>query len=185
MQGTYWLLVAVPIALVSGLGVWRDEPLRTGQLQAGGAEALSRLPDTAHHVHVIKVGHRSTEEGHEITVTLDIDRGFHINANPASFDSLIPTSLTFVGVEPIRVKYPPPVRFQPKFTNAPLAVYEGTVGITAVLPKGAIGQNEGPAGPLRAVVTAQACDEAICLPPADLTAIVLPVIPGETTPPRN
>jgi hypothetical protein len=173
MQVAYWLLLALPIALVGGLGVWRDEPLRTGRLQAEGKETSSRLPDSADHVRVIAASHRYTEKGDEITVSLNIDRGFHINANPASFDYLIPTSLTFVGVEPISVDYPLSMRFQPKFIDAPLAVYERTVAITALLPKNAV--------PLRAIVTAQACDKATCLPPADLTIVVTPVVPDETT----
>ena len=31
----------------------------------------------------------------EIVVKLDIEQGFHVNANPASFDFLVPTTVTF------------------------------------------------------------------------------------------
>ena len=55
-------------------------------------------------------------------------------------------------------------RFKPNFANEPLDVYEGTVVITAFLPKDALGQVPA----LGTSVTVQACTDAICPPPADL-----------------
>src|SRR5206468_13045363 len=60
--------------------------------------------------------------------------GFHINANPASFDYLIPTTLNVTDQTPLRVIYPQPVSFRPKFDDQVLDVYEGTVRITAEFP---------------------------------------------------
>lgn len=138
-----------------------------------------RVPYTADHVHVLDVRGLSTAEGDQIIVTLGVDRGFHINANPASFDYLIPTTLRLTGIKPISVAYPPPNQFQPKFADAPLSVYEGTVAITALLPKAAV-SDPNFAAPLRATLTAQACDAATCFPPADL-AIVAPPLSRDNT----
>ena len=120
------------------------------------------VANTGAYVHVVKVA-RSTVAS-QIAITLRIDDGFHINANPASLAYLIPTTVTFVGVSPFRIAYPIPVRFKPKFSDEPLEVYEGTVVITASFMKGAL--DGTPA--FRATVTAQACTDQICLPPADL-----------------
>jgi uncharacterized protein len=106
---------------------------------------------------------RSGDED-ELAVTLRIDEGFHINANPASLPYLIPTSLSFEGIAPLRIAYPAAFRFKPDFTDEPLDVYQGTVVITAFLPKDALKQLPA----LHASVTVQACTDAICLPPADL-----------------
>jgi hypothetical protein len=38
-----------------------------------------------------------------LLITLRIDPGFHINANPASAEYLIPTNVAFAGIEPERV----------------------------------------------------------------------------------
>jgi hypothetical protein len=83
---------------------------------------------------------RSGDED-ELAVTLRIDEGFHINANPASLPYLIPTSLAFEGIAPSRIAYPAASRFKPSFTDEPLDVYQGTTVITAFLPKDALGES--------------------------------------------
>lgn len=171
------LLLTVPVTVAAILLV-SEHSLGPSQIRAGD-EKLQRLPDTADHVHVLTVHGQNTTEGDEIIVTLDIDRGFHINANPASFDYLIPTRLALVGLDPVSVAYPPPVRFQPKFADTSIDVYEGKVAIRALLPKTAV-EDTRRVVPLRAILTVQACDAATCLPPADLT-IVLPSIRDGTT----
>src|SRR6266849_3363120 len=95
---------------------------------------------------------------------VEIDPGFHINANPASSDYLIPTTLNMTDQTPLRVIYPEPVRFKPKFADEALDVYEGTIRITAEFPRGALARIRY----LFGTVTAQACTDVICLPPADL-----------------
>ena len=97
-------------------------------------------------------------------ITLSVDRGYHINANPASQPYLIPTTLTFKGSEPARVLYPRPTRFKPLFSDEPLDVYEGVVAISADFPTGALAHIAA----LHGAATVQACSDRICFPPADL-----------------
>lgn len=125
-----------------------------------------RLADTADHVHVIGVSRCDTEED-TLLIKLRIDAGYHINANPASFDYLVPTSVTFVGENPVRIEYPPPVFFKPRFADEAIAVYEGSVAIAATFGEGALDRNRA----LRVTITAQACTDQTCLPPADLPAL--------------
>jgi hypothetical protein len=135
--------------------------------QAGKAQILTapHVDDTSNHVRVIDVRRRISADQYD--VMLEIDPGFHINANPASFEYLIPTTLTFAGVLPTQIAYPLSVQFKPKFADAPLDVYQGTVTIAAFFSKGTLGQTPD----LRTSVTAQACTDSICLPPADLPVI--------------
>jgi uncharacterized protein len=121
------------------------------------------LKDTADHVR-ITAADRDVSDADRIVVTVEIDRGFHINANPASFDYLIPTMLKVTNQTPLRVVYPRPVRFKPKFADEVLDVYEGTIRITAEFPQGTLARTPY----LLGAVTAQACTDEICLPPADL-----------------
>lgn len=79
-------------------------------------------------------------------------------------DNLIPTKLNITNLTPLHVLYPAPVRFRPKFSNDVLDVYEGTIRIIAEFPPGDLAREAHLAGSL----TAQACTEEICLPPADL-----------------
>lgn len=128
------------------------------------AAASDKVSDgfrTADHVAVA-----ARRVGDTILVSIRIDPGYHINANPASRDYLVPTTIAFDGPVPQRIAYPPARKFKPAFTDEPIAVYEDTVAMAADFPPGAL---DG----VRAVqftLTAQACTEQICLPPDDIVA---------------
>ena len=97
-----------------------------------------------------------------MVVTLEIENGFHVNANPASFDFLIPTMLDLGAVRPAEVRYPAAKSFKARFAPDALNVYEGTVTIVARLN----GDVAARLGVLAATVTAQACTDSVCLPPS-------------------
>ena len=103
-------------------------------------------------------------------VHLAIRPGWHINANPASGDLLIPTSLTLNADWPLdfaRVRYPTGHSRAFPALGETLAVYEEQVALGAdlSLPPTAAGT----AGYVRFLVQYQACDETRCLPPAELS----------------
>lgn len=155
----------VPHAIVFGavvtlglLAVSHVGPARA----ANSADADSVPSETARRVHVVGVQRDNAND--TLIVTLRIDPGFHINANPASFKYLIPTALNLPGTRPASVDYPPPVYFKPKFANIQIAVYEGTVTITARFAPGTLAHMRL----FGMTMTAQACTDAICFPPADL-----------------
>jgi len=85
---------------------------------------------------------------------------WHVNANPASFDYLIPTQLEFTGTNPLTIRYPAGKRFSAAFAREAISVYSGTVAIDADFA-----DQQRPAQ-LRLRV--QACSDEICLPPATL-----------------
>jgi hypothetical protein len=122
------------------------------------APGSSRTED---HVHVTA---RRVDES--LLITLRIDPGYHINANPASDDYLIATSVAFTGAVPERIAYPPGIPFKPAFADDPINVYEGTVVVAATFTTGVLDR----AHDLGFTVTAQACTKVICLPPNDITA---------------
>lgn len=131
-----------------------------------GASSAAPPPDhfegTADHVHVTAVSPMDGDTARYV-VTLAIDAGYHINANPASDEDLVPTTLHVTNRAPRRVIYPPPIRFKPKFYDQAIDVYEGVVRIVAEFSRDA-GPPQTPTG----TVTAQACTAVICLPPADV-----------------
>jgi hypothetical protein len=126
-------------------------------------EQAYRFPDTADHVRIAAVDRVSGGEDEAIVVVV-IERGYHINANPASMEYLVPTALNVTSEKPLRVIYPDPIRFKPKFTKDILDVYEGTIRIIAEFPKGSLSRER----PLIGTLTAQACTEDYCLPPAEI-----------------
>jgi hypothetical protein len=123
----------------------------------------SHIPETADHVRA-SAALKAGPNDDEIIVTLQVDQGYHVNANPASFDYLIPTSLAFDGLRPSKIDYPKAVRFKSAFAPDGLDVYEGSVALTATFPKDSLKEHKGILG----AATAQACDTQICLPPSKL-----------------
>jgi hypothetical protein len=124
--------------------------------------------DSAGHVSATVKG-ASLDDHDEILTTLTIDPGYHVNANPASLDYLIPTVITVPGAPEARVTYPAGQIFRPKFSPEGISVYEGSVEIKAELPKGALAS--ATREPLQ--VEVQACTAQICLPPATLTPSII------------
>jgi uncharacterized protein len=115
--------------------------------------------ETARHVHASAT---SSGSHREIVITLDVEPGYHINANPASFDFLIPTSVTFADVRPVEIRYPAPKLFKSSFAPDALDVYEGTVQVVAKMESSALNGLQT----VSAVINTQACTETACLPPS-------------------
>ena len=156
------------VLVIASLLLWLDRSLSGPGVavpprDVGTGSQTDRLADTRDFVHVTDV-RQSAANDDELVVTLRIDPGFHINANPASFAELIATRLAFVGVEPTKIVYPDPVRFKPRFVDEWIDVYQGTIEIEAIFPDGTLAQTSTPEG----AVTAQACTDEVCLPPAEL-----------------
>ena len=126
-------------------------------------DASSGFLDSGDHIHLLQITRSKTEDN--ITVLLRIDDGYHINANPASEPYLIPTALTFAGVTPLRTVYPPATRFNPKFVDESLDIYQDTIAISISFSRGTLARMPV----LRATLTIQACTDVICLPPADIS----------------
>lgn len=135
----------------------------TGSISVAAPQNGYHFAGTADHVRIVSVA-RDARERDKISVTLVIDPGYHINANPASYKSLIPTTLTFDGYELRRVIYPKPYQFKPKFVDEALDVYQGTELIIAFFPSGSL----KPDSRLHGILLAQACTDEICLPPAEI-----------------
>jgi uncharacterized protein len=120
--------------------------------------------DSAAHVKATAHG-TSHADRDEILVTLTIDPSFHVNANPASADYLMPTVVTIASAPGAKIAYPPGQVFKPKFLPEGISVYEGSVVIRAELPKGSLASTASM--PLQ--IEVQACTDQICLPPAILS----------------
>ncbi|HWN41031.1 MAG TPA: DUF255 domain-containing protein [Thermoanaerobaculia bacterium] len=87
-------------------------------------------------------------------LVLEIEAGWHLQANPASEEFLVPTELAAEGAELREVRYPEGEPWQPGFIHRPIAVYAGQVELR--------GEARGKG---RLLLTYQACDESRCLPP--------------------
>jgi thioredoxin:protein disulfide reductase len=106
----------------------------------------------------------------EALVMLNIEPGYHVNANPATYPYLIATEVTADQIEGITVGkaiYPPAKKQKFEFADEPLAVYEGQIEVK--LPFKVAGKGSRSL-PLK--VRVQACDHEKCFPPATLNTSV-------------
>ena len=105
---------------------------------------------------------------HDAALTLHIAAHWHVNANPASLEYLIPTTLSIErngALREIKAVYPPGRNSGIVLDGKDIQVYEdGTV-----IPFSGLVTGEGD----RIVVRVQACNtKGICLPPADVAASI-------------
>jgi hypothetical protein len=129
-----------------------------------GAAAQTQLLDSA--AHVKATAHAKSDADHDqMVITLSIDSGYHVNANPASLDYLIPTTVKVPGNTQAKVAYPPGTAFKPKFLSEGISVYEGAVTLKIELPKGSLDSMRH----LPVQIEVQACTHEICLPPATIS----------------
>ena len=105
----------------------------------------------------------------EATVTLTIQPGYHVNANPPTFSYLRPTEVlvqTGEGVSVGFITYPNKLIKKFSFAEEPLAVYEGSAAIKVMLK--AIPAAAKGARSLPTKLNVQACDDQVCYPPGTL-----------------
>ena len=105
----------------------------------------------------------------KVSITLQVKEGWHINANPASQEDLVPTTLNVnpnMPVEVISIDYPPAKKLKFGFTEHPLNVYEGQVTIHTTLK---LLQDKTPInGQLRFRLDFQPCNDNRCLAPESI-----------------
>ncbi len=106
----------------------------------------------------VMLGGTSGDRWRPLTVTLSIAEGWHVNANPASDEFLIPTQLVPNDEIALRKpRYPKGHELALAFTDDPISVYDGTVEISA--------EASPLSGDATVELTFQACDDRRCLPP--------------------
>jgi uncharacterized protein YyaL (SSP411 family) len=122
------------------------------------AKRVASIGDLAREVVQVSASYAGDADGdgyRPFRVELDIREGWHVNANPASLDFLIPTK---VDGEVREVRYPDGESFSFEFAPEEIVVYGGRTAI--------FGEALESAGELS--VTYQACDDRRCLPPVVL-----------------
>ena len=112
----------------------------------------------------------------EAVVTVAVQSGYHVNANPPSDAYLKATELIVQPNDGLTVgfiKYPNAATRKFSFSQKALAVYEGEVPIKVLL-KAAAAASKGP-HQLAAKLNVQACDNQLCYPPGTID-LAIPVI---------
>ena len=110
-----------------------------------------------------------TSKDLELSLTLRIRQGYHINSSRPADDYLIPTKLTWdTTVFPLKsIDYPDGEDVIYSFSKKPLSVYSGEIKIVSTFRTSATLRNRSKAitGSLRY----QACNERACFPPRTIS----------------
>jgi len=108
------------------------------------------------------------ESGYAI-VRLQIQNGYHINANPPTFPYLKATEIELTpanGISVDFVSYPDALTKKFSFAEEPLKVYEGETSVKVMLkagPAAETGRHN-----LSAKLRVQACDDTVCYAPGTM-----------------
>jgi hypothetical protein len=143
-------------------------------------QATAASPSTARRsIDVVKATPQPVElasgKSAEALIKLNIEPGFHVNANPPSYPYLKPTELEIPrsdGLAVAFIVYPNAISRKLEFAEKPLAIYEGEVAIKANLSADKTmkpGQRN-----LAARLNVQACDDQVCYAPGTID-LVIPV----------
>ena len=128
-------------------------------------------------VDVVKVLPQETTlapgESGDVLVRLQIQNGYHVNANPPSQSYLKATEIELKPAEGISVEfitYPDPLMRSFSFSETPLKVYEGETNLKVRLKA----DKTATAGKhnLSAKLRVQACDDKVCYAPGTLDVTV-------------
>ncbi|HXD32654.1 MAG TPA: protein-disulfide reductase DsbD domain-containing protein [Pyrinomonadaceae bacterium] len=112
----------------------------------------------------------------EATVSVEVQDGYHVNANPATDPWLKPTEVIAQAGDGLTVgyvKYPTAIKKKFGFSDKELSVYEGEVGVKVLL-KAEKTIAKGP-HKVSAKLNIQACDNEVCYAPGTLE-LSIPVI---------
>ena len=136
-------------------------------------------PPHVNSVDVVKASPQETTlapgESGDVLVRLQIQNGYHVNANPPSQSYLKATEIELKPQEGFSVEfitYPDPLVRTFAFSETPLKVYEGETNLKIRL----LADKTSKPGKhnLSATLRVQACDERVCYAPGAL-AVTVPV----------
>ena len=171
------LLVLVVVLLCIAAGCSRQQPQAPPSAETGAAPQSGQPRNS---IDVVKatskdVTIKAGSDGDAI-VQLNIQNGYHVNANPPTFPYLKATELQVPqrsGVTVSFIVYPNPLTKSFPFADKPLAVYEGVIDIKA---KVKVDRTMKPGQlDLPAKVQVQACDNQVCYAPGTLD-VTIPLI---------
>jgi hypothetical protein len=129
---------------------------------ASGVDKLAHAAEALVKVRLDEMG-EAADGWRRFRITLEIAPGWHIQANPASEEYLVPTEVIAEGGSEVRgLSYPEGESMPAGFAGGrPLAVYSGRVEVMGELKRGEPGDGG------RLVLRFQPCDDTRCLPPIE------------------
>ncbi len=163
----------VSILALAALVVWLV-PL------AGDAQQAEFKVDT-----LLSVDKLTPNTHFRLAVVIDVAEHWHINANPANAEGLIPTTLTLQPPASIvidRIIYPKGMSTKVAWNDEPVALYTGR---TIVFAEGHV-TADARSGPLKlgGSLRYQACNDSVCIAPKNIPVVMDTEIVPESQKPQ-
>lgn len=111
---------------------------------------------------------------HIAQIPISIEKGFHIQANPASLSQLIATTLTFESTKEILVgptQYPKGKPYRVESMKSEIDVYDGNIDLSVPLAVNKEIKNKKTE--IKGVLRYQACTEKTCFFPKNLPVVLV------------
>lgn len=145
------------VAVIAGTVIFSTA--HTEDKPQAAVESKDRVKTQAH-----IVDSSSTPTRKAVKVTIAIEDGWHLNANPASVEGLIPTSVDIQTDPPSKLNVSYPQGKKAESPLGPIDVFEGTVDILATA------ESDKPidVSKMRVLLQVQACKTSICYPPSQI-----------------
>ena len=118
----------------------------------------------------------------EAIVHVEVQSGWHINANPPSPDYMLPTVVELTaahGVRAGKAAYPAGQKLKVGFDEHPLAVFTGAFDVRVPVTAA----TDAAGGTLQGKVKFQSCNDQLCLTPASVPFTVAVTVTGATKAP--
>lgn len=151
---------------------------------AGNAQ-LATQPGEAKVATFLSVDKLTSNARFRVAVVVDVAEHWHINANPANVEGLIPSTLTFqppAFVVIDRIVYAKGTNTKVSWADEPVALYTGRAIIFA---EGHVSADANP-GPLKLEGTLryQACNDSVCLAPKNIPVSIETEVVSESQKPQ-
>ncbi len=145
----------------------KADPKQIGNME----ETVATPTDNAPVSIMVETNSHNLNDDTPFRITLNIQDGFHINANDPGMDNLIATSISLTGTDGVKleVAYPSGESRTYPYSDEPINVYEGHIAIDVqTIKTGEISSTGSP----KLTLTYQACTDQACLLP---TTVGIPI----------
>jgi thiol:disulfide interchange protein DsbD len=140
---------------------------RAVEAQTGGPQGEAKVAT------LLSVDKLAPDAPFRIAVVIDVAEHWHINANPAHGDGLIPTTLTLLSTDSVvidRIVYPKGSTAKVAWSDEPVALYTGH---TVIFAEGHVKPAAQPGlVKLEGALRYQACNDQVCIAPKTIPAVI-------------
>ena len=122
---------------------------------------------------ILSVDKLAADTPFRVAVVIDVAEHWHVNANPANVEGLIPTMLTLPSTASIvidRIVYPKGATMKVSWSDGPVSLYTGH---TVIFAEGHVNAAVQP-GPvkLEGSLRYQACNDQVCIAPKTIPVVI-------------